>query len=285
MLGRLFREPVLQFLAIGLLLFLLYGLVSGGKWQGERRIVVNDATVAAISERFQGLWQRPPTSEELKGLVDSYISDEVRYREGIALGLDKDDPVVRRRVLQKLDVIIEDSNRRSAPTDAQLQAYLKAHADRYALPGRVGFDQVLFDPSRHGAALQAQVSAALARLRAGAAATGIGDPSLLPGHVDEVPVDQVARDFGEEFTTAVVKLPVGTWQGPVRSAFGLHLVRVVAHSSGRPATLAETRAALEQDYETDQRQLAAAEYERRLRKTFDVVMETRVPSVAGKASP
>lgn len=280
--GRMIREPLLQFLVIGLLLFLLHGVVSGGKWQGERRIVINDATVAAIAERYRGIWQRPPTPAELKGLVDSYVSDEVRYREGLALGLDKDDPVVRRRVLQKLDVISEESIRRTAPTEAQLQAYLQSHANVYALPGTVGFDQVTFDRARHGARTQAEVAAALARLRAGAAIAGLGDPSLLPGHVAEASLDQVAREFGEEFASTVRSLPVGTWEGPVRSAYGLHLVRVADRSLGRPATLPEVRAEVERDYEADQRSQAAEKYERRLRQHYDIVFQTRLPGGRGQ---
>lgn len=281
MFGRMIREPLLQFLVIGLLLFLLYGVVSGGKWQGKRRIVINDATVAAIADRYRGIWQRPPTPAELKGLIDSYVSDEVRYREGLALGLDKDDPVVRRRVLQKLDVISEQSTRRAAPTEAQLQAYLQSHANVYALPGTVEFDQVTFNPARHGSRIQAEVGAALARLRAGAATARIGDPSLLPGHVAEVSLDQVVRDFGEEFVSALRGLPVGIWEGPVRSAYGLHLVRVAKRSEGRPATLQEARIEVERDYENDQRLQAAEEYERRLRQHYDIVLEARMPGGSG----
>lgn len=278
------REPLLQFLLIGFLLFLVYALVSGGKWRGERRIVVNDAVVAGIVERYQGLWRRPPTPGELQGLIDGYVSDEVRFREGLALGLDKDDPVIRRRVLQKLEVISEESNHHAAPTDAQLQAYLQAHADRYARPPTVGFDQVIFDPVRHGERTPGQMSAALAHLRAGGSSAGVGDPSLLPGHVGESSLEQVSRDFGEEFTEAVATLPVGSWQGPVHSAFGLHLVRVASRSPGRPATVAESRAALERDYETDQRLLAAQEYERRLRKNYEVVIETGAAGGSAKGA-
>jgi hypothetical protein len=282
--GRAVREPLLQFLVIGLLLFLLYGAVSGERWQSERRIVINDATVASLVERFQGLWQRPPTPQELQGLVDTYISDEVRYREGVSLGLDKDDPVIRRRVLQKVDLISEESNHRTAPTEAQLQSYLQAHLTAYARPGTVSFDQVLFDPARHGDRTEALASAALTRLRSGAAATGMGDPSLLPGHVAQSPVDQVGRDFGEEFVAALAALPAGTWEGPVRSAYGLHLVRIADRTAGRPATLEEARAAVERDYENDQRVLAAQAYERRLRENYPVVIEAHLPG-SGQGAP
>jgi hypothetical protein len=281
----LIREPLLQFLTIVLFLFLLYGVLSGGKWQGERRIVVNDATVAAIVEHFRGIWQRPPTPAELKGLIDSYVSDEVRYREGLALGLDKDDPVVKRRVLQKLDVISEESTQRTAPTEGQLQAYLQSHSTVYALPGTVGFEQVMFDPVRRGSRIQAEMKVALVRLRAGAATAGLGDPSLLPGHVGGVPMDQVVRDFGEDFASALTALPVGTWGGPVRSAYGLHLVRVADRSPGRDANLTEVRAAVARDYENDQRLRAAAEYEHRLRENYDIVFEARLPGGSGQGTP
>ena len=150
----LLREPLLHFLVLGLALFLLYNAISGSRGGGDRRIVVNDATVATIVRLHQSTWKRTPTPAELKGLIDAHVRDEVLFREGAAMGLDRDDAVIRRRVQQKLVVIAEESDARAAPTDAELQAYLGKHADRYARPAIVGFDQVMFDPMRHGASLR-----------------------------------------------------------------------------------------------------------------------------------
>ena len=223
---RLIREPLLHFLILGLCLFLLYDVVSVGKWSGSRRIVVDGATVAAIIERFQGAWQRPPTAAELNGLIDAYVNEEIDYREGTALGLDRDDPIVRRRVLQKLTVMTEESSAGAAPTEADLVAYLQAYSARYAHPGLIGFDQAVFDPQRHGTHIQTDMTAALNQLRAGTSPNAFGDSSMLARHLDAVAADLIARDFGEEFAMALQGLQIGMWSGPVLSGYGLHLVRV-----------------------------------------------------------
>ena len=274
----LMREPLLHFLIIGLLLFLLFNAVSGRRGGADRRIVVNDATVASLVQRHQSTWRRPPTPSELKGLIDSHVRDEMLYREGVAMGLDRDDPVIRRRVLQKLGVLTEESAAQSAPGDADLDAYLKTHAGRYALPAVLSFDQVLFDPVKRGSRLEADLAAALARLNAGADAGKLGEPSLLPGSVAAIAADRLARDFGDEFASAVVALPVGGWQGPVRSGYGVHLVRVTSKTAGRAATLAEVRAAVERDWENDRRLQASEAFERKLRKSYDVVIEAKLPT-------
>jgi len=277
---KILREPLLHFLLLGALLFLLYNAVSGWRGGADRRIVVTDATVAGLVQTFAGTWQRPPTAQELKGLIDTRIREEVLYREGVAMGLDRDDSVVRRRVLQKLDIISEESADAQPPSDAALSAWLAQHAERYAQPPVLDFEQVLFDPARHGARLDADLATALAQLRAGADPAKFGDHGLLPLQARASPLDVIGRDFGDEFAQALLTLPVGTWQGPVRSGFGAHLVRIERRVPGRPATLAEARASVERDYESDRRERAREDYYRRLRRDYRVVIEARLPPEA-----
>jgi hypothetical protein len=277
---KLLREPLLHFLLLGLLLFLLFNVVSGRQGGADRRIVITDAEVASLVQSFQGTWQRPPTLQELRGLIESRVREEVLYREGAALGLDRDDTVIRRRVLQKLDVISEESLSQEAPSDAVLGAWLQQHAASYAQPAVLDFEQVLFDPVRHGTKLQADVAAALARLRAGTDPAKIGDQSLLPTRATASPADMVARDFGEQFASALIAAPLGVWQGPVSSGYGVHLVRVDRRVPGHPATLAEVRAAVERDWESDRRHRAKEDYYRRLRRGYSVVIEAALPAAA-----
>ncbi len=271
--GAWYREPLLHFLAAGFAIFLLYDRVAPHKAVAGNRLVVSSATVAALAGRFQSAWQRPPTPAELNGLVDSYVDEEVLFRQGLALGLDRDDPVIRRRVLQKLAVVGEESEATPAPTDADLTAYLVAHADRYAAPARVAFVQVVFDPQRHREHLDADILAAKARLAAGAAPEGIGDPTMLSHRNREQGIDVTGRDYGEEFAAALGALPVGSWEGPLRSGYGLHLVRVTTSTPGRPATLAEVRAGVTRDWENDRRVSALALYTKKLRSTYAITVE------------
>jgi PPIC-type PPIASE domain len=270
---KLLREPLLHFLVLGLALFLLFNVVSGAKGGADRRIVVNDAAVANIVRLYQGAWKRPVTTAELQGLIDSHVREEVLFREGVAMGLDRDDPVIRRRVLQKMGVITEESIARLAPADAELENYLRKHAERYRIPALVGFEQVMFDPVRHGSRLDADLAAALLRLRGGTSPDTMGDSSLLPALVATTSADLVARDFGDKFAASVIALPLGTWSGPVASGYGVHLVRVTSMTPGRPATLAEVRAAVEGDWENDRRLLANEDYYKQARRKYDVVID------------
>jgi hypothetical protein len=222
---------------------------------------------------------------ELKGLIDSYVNDEVLYRAGVAMGLDRDDPVVRRRVLQKLQLISEESTALSPPSDAELEAYLRSHADKYAQSGTISFDQVMFDPLRHGNHTQADMTAALAKLRDGAAPQTVTDSSLLPTHISSMPTDRVAGEFGDEFSAALLSMEQGSWQGPVKSGYGSHWVRVNQKTPGRAPTLAETRTAVQRDWENERRLQATDAYLRKLKESYDIVIETHPAAAATLGQP
>jgi parvulin-like peptidyl-prolyl isomerase len=247
--------------------------------------VISDATVALLAQRYASVWMRPPTPEELRRLVDNHIREEILYREGLVLGLDRNDPVIQRRVLQKLDVLTEESSSLNAPTDAELEAYLQANAARYALPPTLTFEQVLFDPLRHGAALQADFDAALAKLTAGADPATLGDSTLLPARAVSTPLDQVARDYGKDFAAALEALPVGSWQGPVRSGFGVHIVRIESRSAGQAPSLAAARAAVERDWENARRIEGREAYYQDLLKDYEILIEADLSSAAMLQNP
>ena len=158
------------------------------------------------------------------------MREEVFYREGLAAGLERDDPIVRRRVGQKIEFMIEVAPQAPA-TDAELQAWLDTHADEYAIEPRYSLRQVYFDPARHGEKLDDAIAGALRALKAGKPVTG--DSTLLPAELDDAPASDIERQFGAEFAVSLKDLPVGGWQGPLRSAFGLHLVELSASDPPR----------------------------------------------------
>jgi len=270
--SSLLKEPLLHFLLIGLLLFLLYGKVAPPSSDGNR-ITVDQAAIASLASQFQATWSRPPAPEELRGLADSYVRDEILYREGLALGLDKDDPVIKRRIRQKLEVLVEEEGKTGAPTDAELGAYLGKNADAFRMPPVLTFDQVLFDPADYGNQLDSALSAAMVALKGGALPESQGRGSLLPVHLEKQPLDMVARDFGEEFAKAMESVPVGEWSGPVRSGFGAHLVRVSEREPGYLPSLDQARQAVTREWENDRRKAALETNYARLRKDYDVVIE------------
>ena len=242
---RLLHEPLLHFLLLGALLFGLYGWLRGGVQKATDEIVLSRGQLQSLQAQFQRTRQRAPSSEELEGLVEGWVREEIFYREGVAMGLDRDDPVVRRRVAQKLEFIV-DGPAPTPPTMAELQAWLDANADRYQIEPRYTLRQIYFDAARHGATLDADVAAVRRSLEAGQ--RPVGDSTLLPPLVERMSASELKRVFGQEFTDALGSLPINRWQGPLRSTFGMHLVKLSATEAARRATLDEVRAQVERDF-------------------------------------
>ena len=201
-------------------------------------IVISSDRIGAIVGRFRATWQRSPSREELNALIESFVREEVFYREGLALGLDRDDVVVRNRVKQKMELLSEDSSA-AAPSEADLQKYLDEHRDDFVTPAAMPFEQVYFDPDRHRERLDRDARQSLVALRAGGDALTYGDSTLLPRHVERAFPADIKEAFGDAFEQVVRDLPPGTWSGPLRSSFGYHLVRVVWKGARSVPTLAD----------------------------------------------
>jgi len=147
---RILREPLLHFLLLGAVLFAAYGVLSGSGASELGRIVVMQGKIDNLQASFSRVWQRPASQAELDGLVQDYIREEVLAREAMALGLDKDDTVIRRRLRQKMEFISDDISAQAQPTDAELSAYLQAHPDSFRVEQRFTFSQVYLNPEKHG---------------------------------------------------------------------------------------------------------------------------------------
>lgn len=274
--SKIFSEPLMHFTIIGIALALLYQGVSPDS-RMDRVVVVSDETVVLVSQRYAAVWMRSPPAAELEALIDKYIRDEILYREGVDLGLDLNDRVIQQRVLQKLEVFSEESGGLTAPSDAELNGYLRNNAARYSNPPILDYQQVMFDPARHSGSLEADFDDALRKLNAGANPASVGDSSLLPTSATGVSLDRLVRDFGNDFATAALALPVGSWQGPVRSGFGVHIVRVERKTAGQDARLTDVRAEVERDWENERRLKARESYYQSLLKEYDVRIETSRP--------
>ena len=280
MIARLSREPLVHFLLLGLLLFLLYAVLGGSR--GDRSIRVDDKVVGILSAQFQATWQRPPTDRELNALVESYVRDEIFYREGVALGLDRDDPTIKRRVRQKFETVAEESEAATPPTDAELNAWLRNHADRYADPALITFEQIMVDPAPHGGSTEAALQSARKSLAGGAEPADTSASRMLPPRYDLFPIDLVARDLGPGFARALPTLRPGQWEGPVRSGYGIHLVRVDKLIPGRVPPLDEVRKAVARDFEADRRAKAADAYFRRIKDDYRIELTAALPVTKAK---
>jgi len=281
--ARWWREPILHFLLIGGLLFFVYGRLNPADQAGER-IVVSLAVVDDLARQYQTRWMRPASEQELAGLVESYVRDEIFFREGVAIGLDRDDPVIKRRVRQKLDVIAEEQLARAAPGDAELQAYLTQHAGRFARPVRVSFEQIFFDGSVPVAEVERAATAARAALARGSKPAALGQPTLLPASVEQAPLDLIARDFGSNFAEQISLLPPGEWRGPLASSLGAHLVRVSARTPVKVPPLDEVRQQVAREWENERREQSRDASYRKLRERYVVTIEPAADSAAAPAT-
>jgi hypothetical protein len=278
----LLKEPLLHFLLIGAALFLCFDGGGAGSLVGKPRIVVTSGRIEHLAAAYASAWRRPPNEVELKGLIDDWVQEEIAVREAVAAGLDRDDAIVRRRLRQKFEVMAEEDDGRDAPTQADLAAYLRNHADRFTPPATVSFDQIVLDLAGSADVERVAALAKTALARAAEPAT-LGRASMLRGHVEAARMDLVAREFGAAFADRLASLPRNEWSGPLRSAFGFHLVRVESYAPGEAPPLERVTAAVAREWENERRLAARAESFRKLRERYDVVVEdVPAPTVAAR---
>jgi PPIC-type PPIASE domain len=272
----LLREPLLQFLLLGAALFGLFGMF-GKKNEAEApaAIVISVARVATLADGFTRTWRRPPTEQELQGLVDDYIREEVFYREGRGAGLDRDDVVIRRRVRQKMEFLAEDMAAEE-PSEEQLAAYLASHPERFRTQERLTFHHVFLSATRRGSAMEndsKQLANALARASAAEDAAALGDPFLLGEEFRSLSQSDVARTFGEDFAKQISAVEQGRWQGPIPSGLGLHFVFVDERTPGNLPPLDAVRQAVQKEWLNDRRLEAEQALYRKLRDRYKIVVE------------
>jgi hypothetical protein len=272
----LVREPMLHFLLIGIALFAVYQWRAPSDSAG-RTIVITRGVVNDLVTQHVAAKGREPSAAELNHLIEAYVHDEVLYREGVKLGLERDDIVVKRRVRQKIEMIAEEDASTRTPTDADLSAYLTANQARFVQPAILTFEQVFLGPSTSGPGVVRAVAVTYRALRSGGNAAELGEPTLLPHQMTRTPADSVARDFGAAFAAALEKVPIGEWAGPIDSSFGAHYVRV---SDRKPAVAPQLTAVRDQvvrEWENERRQRARNDAYTKMRGEYMVSIETELP--------
>lgn len=281
---RLLREPLLHFLVGGALLFVFYGIVADDPAYAPDRIVVDEARVANLAATFQRTWLRPPTRDELDGLVREFVDEEILYREGLALGLDRDDLVIRRRLRQKVEFLYTDLAGKAEPSEAELAGFLASNRERFEQPARLSFRHVFLSPGADSIAARRRATELLEKLRAeGSEASVEGDRTLLPETMLKASERDVASVFGAGFAGDVLALTGDDWTGPVASSYGLHLVRVDERVPARLPELGEIRREVEREYEAIRRAEANQRFLQKLRDGYEV--EIRMPSVDSAPQP
>jgi hypothetical protein len=271
MIGRLLREPLLHFLALGALIFAANAVLHPALSDDAHRIAIGKADIERVRVLYTKQWGAPPAEADMPKLVEDYVRSEILAREGSALGLEVDDPVVRNRLVQKMEFLLQDTSAIAQPSDAEMTAYLTAHADRYRVPERLVFRQVFFSPSLRGDRAEGDARAMLASLGTGKGDRA-GDPFMLAADPEPRSRAEIAKDFGAGFAAALFALPAGSWQGPVRSALGVHLVRVDQRLPERLPPLAEIRDRVHDDMMAERFQAASDAAYARIRAKYQVTV-------------
>lgn len=273
---RVLREPLLHFFILGGILFALFAGLNQQQFDARDEIVISDARVTNLVATFSNTWQRPPTEQELQGLIDAWVKEEVLYREGLAIGFDRDDPVIRRRIAQKMS-FVADGMVPEIPGDEELRQWLQNHSEQYEIPPAYTFSQVYFDPQRHAANLQQVLAGARQSLDGeqanSSASRTVGDSTLLPGFLEFAPETEITRTYGREFAAALDGMETGVWHGPIRSGYGLHFVNIEEIVPGRVPAMDEVRAALQRDVLSERSQEVNEAFYQSLRERYEIRME------------
>ena len=269
-LRRLVREPLVPFQVLGGLLFgAWYAFNDQPQMSDSNRIVIDEAQVASLAATFQRTWLRPPTQQELDGLVEDRIKEEILYREALALGLDRDDLVIRRRMRQKMEFLNTDLTEPEPPTEAELQAYLDANRDRFWTTERLSFTQVyLKGDEQEGATALLQRLAG--HLPSQVDLDQLGDASLLPGAMQQADQPEIGRVFGKGFADALSAAPLERWTGPYASPYGQHLVYVAERLPAREPPLGEVRKAVAREWLGERQREANERFYQALRARYTV---------------
>lgn len=242
---RVLGEPLLHFLVIGALLFGGYHILAPerGDTADAQEIVLtkDDVRQLAISWLAQG--RSAPTPEQVRGLVDQKVTQEILFREAVALGLDRDDEVVKRRLAQKMDFLAADVAALQEPTTEQLESWFSQNSQGFALPAHASFRHLYFSSDKHGKGTRDAAASALASIagksRNAPEVAGWGDAFMFQDHYRDATPGQMAKEFGPEFSKALFRLTPGKWEGPVQSGYGWHLVWIDSIEPGRVPTFAE----------------------------------------------
>jgi hypothetical protein len=254
----------------------LFHLVDKQRAETPAGIVVSSGRIANLADGFARTWQRPPSREELQGLVDDYIRDEVFYREGRAAGLDRDDVIIRRRVRQKMEFLAEDMSA-PEPSEEQLGAYLRSNPERFKTEDRLTFRQVFLSATRRASTIDSdskQLANALARADAALDTAALGDPFLLGEEFKAVSQHEVAGVFGDGFAKRISVTESGRWQGPISSSFGHHFVYISEKSPGILPPLDAVREAVRRAWSNARRLEAEQKLYGSLRERYEIVVET-----------
>lgn len=282
-------------LSFGLLLALVFLLAKGPPVDREDggRVAFTEADLAQVRARFERTWNRPPTAVDLRKAFDRYVRDEVFYREALARGLDRNDPVVKMSLVRKITMLGTSEAQAAEPTDAELKAYFELRTERYRIPASFDLMQVCLSPDKRGEHTGRDATELLAGLREKEPPpeelAGLGDMLMLPNVAKDMSEEQLARTFGTAFRDAVMSLAVGRWEGPVEAGFGVHVVKITRREESRIPEWTEVVDRIARDMRYEGRKAAEDQFYAEILPRYQVVYSEGVSAFLkggdGQGSP
>lgn len=286
-LRRWLREPLVHFLVAGLALFVVYRALNPATTaqQNSHRIELTEDDLRQLDVGWMAQWQRRPTAEEMRGLVDNKIREEILYREALAFGLDQEDTIVKRRLAQKMEFLAEDVSALRDPEAGELKVWFAQNSSRFALPGRVTFRHLYFSPDKRHEQVQEAAARGLETLASKPAdapeAAHLADPFMFQDYYGDRTPEQVANVFGGKFAESLFQLKAGAWQGPIESGLGWHLIWVDSLTPGRVPAFAEVEpSSMKSEWMADQR----AEAKRKMFEVMKACYEIVLPGAPAQAA-
>ena len=275
---KLAGEPLVHFFMIGALIYAAYAYTGGPVVEDdERSISITAGEITWLQDVWEKKWNRAPTQKELQGIVKQFLRERVLASEATAMGLDREDVVIRRRLAQKLEYLSQDLLGGGTPSDEDIAAFFAGNAKAYEVPAVLTLSHVYFDPDKRGAQALEEAKTqkpVLASLKVPPEdSRGYGDPFLLQGYYPERTYAELAKLFGGGFVETLTGLSVGEWHGPVRSGLGFHLIRLDSRTPGRLPELAEIRPVVDREWSNERRLAVRDEMNASLLEGYDVVIE------------
>jgi peptidyl-prolyl cis-trans isomerase C len=289
--SRAAREPLLHFLVIGAALFVIYHWLNptAANSDTSRRIELTNDDIRQLEISWTAQWQRRPTPEEMRNLVEDKVRQEILYREGLALGLDRGDTIVKRRLAQKMEFLTDDISALRDPSLNELKKWYAKNRSHFSLPSRITFRHLYFSPDKRGAQARDAAASALEKLTGKAANTidqaTLADPFMFQDHYGDRTPDQVANVFGAKFAKELFKLKPGAWNGPVESGLGWHLVWVESITPRRTPEFEEVDISqIKSQWLSVQRAETKRELFAAMRARYEIVLPRGQQSVADTTS-
>jgi hypothetical protein len=290
-LKRCLREPLLDFLVLGATVFVPYGYLHRGHGgiEPSRQIALTLDDLRQTDMYFESQWHRQSTVEEFQAMVEDKVQEEVLYREGLAMGLDKDDTIVKRRMAQKVQFLAEDVAAAHEPSAAELKAWYGKNINKFAQPSRLSFRHLYFSPDRRGPRVRDDAVKSLTKMleepEDSKMAAPLADPFMFQDFYRDRTPEQLAKEFSPQFAQTLNRLKPGSWQGPVASGYGWHLVFVDTVIPGRIPAFEEVEPDVKTAWLGVQKQQAWSKAYATMRAKYAALLPGPSPKESERATP